>query len=84
MPRSWDDRGCEKRRQTLPICRGFSQSLARKNTNASRRARPLLEERDRCGADRHKKSLNLGLSKKEDLVPWIPLQNCPKHQASIL
>ena len=28
-----------------------------------------LEERDRCGADRHKKSLNLGLSKKEDLVP---------------
>jgi hypothetical protein len=65
VPRPWDDRGFEKRRQTLPVCQGFSQSLARKNNSASRRARPLLEERDRCGADRHKKTLNLGSNKNQ-------------------
>jgi len=53
VPRPWDARGFEKRRQTLSVCRGFSQSLARKRM-------VRLEERDRCGAGRHKKSLNLG------------------------
>jgi len=53
MCQAWDARGCEKRRQTHSVCRGFSQSLARKRM-------VRLAERNRCGADRHKKLLNLG------------------------
>jgi len=53
VPIPWDDRGCEKRRQTLPVRLGFLKSLARKRM-------VRLEERDRCGAGHSKKSLNLG------------------------
>ncbi len=49
----------EKRRQTLPVCRGFSKSLAR-------RGMVRLAERDCCGTGRHKKSLNLG-------IIWMPV-----------
>jgi len=59
VPRPWDNRGCEKRRQTRLVCRGFSQSLARKRM-------VRLEERDRCGTDRHKPSLNLGYTRVKE------------------
>jgi len=55
VPGPWDARDCEKRRQTLSVCRGFSPSLAHKRM-------VRLEERDRCGAGRHKNSLNLGVT----------------------
>ena len=41
----------------------FHNRWRAKNTNASRRAQPLLVERDRYGTGRHKKSLNLGNKK---------------------
>jgi hypothetical protein len=56
--------GFWKTKQTLPVCRGFSQSLARKRM-------VRLEERDRCGADRHKKSVNWGLRFPSSIVSFF-------------